>query len=139
MPRSRANIDHLAIGPSGVAVIDAKRYSGRIAVERRGGLFRERTEHLMVAGRDWTKLIDGVLAQAEAVRELLAGGPHAAVPVRALLCFVDGDWPWGGPLEVRGVPVLSPRRAAKLCAAGALPAATVTEVADALDARLVAA
>src|SRR3954465_9052994 len=68
MPRSRANIDHLAIGPSGVTVIDAKRYRGRIAVERRGGVLRERTEHLLVGGRERTKLVDGVLGQAEAVR-----------------------------------------------------------------------
>ena len=139
MPGSRGNIDHIAVGPSGVAVIDAKHYRGRIAVERRGGLFRERSEHLVVAGRDRTNLIDGVLAQADAVRALLAGGPHVTVPVRAMLCFVDGDWPWGGPLEVRGVGVLTPRRAAKLCAAGTLPAATVTEIADALQARLVPA
>lgn len=75
MPRSRANIDHLAIGPSGVIVIDAKRYSGRITVVRRGGLLRDRTEHLRVHGRDKTKLVDGVLAQADAVRAVLAGGP----------------------------------------------------------------
>ena len=30
MPGSRANIDHLLIGPSGVFVIDSKQYSGRI-------------------------------------------------------------------------------------------------------------
>jgi len=118
MPRSRANIDHLALGPSGVTVIDAKRYRGRIAVERRGGVMRERTEHLLVGGRERTKLVDGVLAQAEAVRRLLANGCHADVPVRAVLCFVDGDWPLLGRLEVRGVPVLSPRPTAKLCRAG---------------------
>ncbi len=129
MPRSRANIDHLAIGPSGVTVIDAKRYSGRIAVERRGGLLRERTEHLLVDGRDKTKLVDGVLAQADAVRAVLANGPHATVPVRSVLCFVDGDWPLFGRLEVRGVPVLPPRQTAKLCRAdGQLDAAAGQEL-----------
>ncbi|MFC5179418.1 nuclease-related domain-containing protein [Nocardioides taihuensis] len=33
IPGSRANIDHIAITPSGVYVIDAKRYRGRPAVE----------------------------------------------------------------------------------------------------------
>ena len=56
--------------------------------------------------------------------------------MRAVLCFVDGDWPWSGELEVRGVPVVAPRRAAKLCATGDVPAAVVTEIADALQARL---
>src|SRR5213592_1999593 len=30
LPRSRANIDYLAVTPSGVYVIDAKRYKGKI-------------------------------------------------------------------------------------------------------------
>jgi hypothetical protein len=32
---SRANIDHLAIGPGGVTVIDAKNYRGKVRTERR--------------------------------------------------------------------------------------------------------
>ena len=133
VPRSRASIDHIAIGPSGVAVIAAKRYRGRIEVERRGGLFREHTEHLLVGRRDCTELVDGVVAQADVVRAILADG-HATVrvPVRAVLCFVEGEWPWSGSVELRGVPVVTPQQAAKLCASGQLPAATVTEVADAL-------
>ena len=34
IPRSRANIDHLAVAPSGVYVIDAKRYKGKIEVRK---------------------------------------------------------------------------------------------------------
>jgi hypothetical protein len=34
MPRSRANIDHLAVAPSGVFVIDAKRYTGKIEIRK---------------------------------------------------------------------------------------------------------
>ncbi len=97
---------HIAVGRAGVIVIDAKRYRGRIAVERRGGLLRKRSEHLLVGGRDWTKPVDGVLAQADTVRGVLAESPHASVPVRAVLCFVDGDWPLLGRLEIRGVSVL---------------------------------
>lgn len=139
MPRSRANIDHLAIGPSGVTVIDAKRYRGRIAVERRGGLLRERTEHLLVGGRDKTKLVEGVLAQANAVRAVLADGPYATVPVRAVLCFVEGDWPLLGRLQVRSVPVLTPRQTAKLCRGeGSLSAGAVEALARVL-ARLLPA
>ena len=125
----RASIDHLAIGRAGVFVIDAKAYTGRIQVERRGGLLRSRTAHLMVGGRDKTSLVDGVLAQAEVVRAALT----AAVPVLPVLCFVDGDWPPMARLEVRGVPILWPRRAAKLCRGeGPLGAADVEAVADQL-------
>ena len=121
------DVNQLAIGPSGVTVIHAGRYAGDISVERRGA-----AEHLIIAGLDRTDVVDGVLAQAEVVRASLTGD----VPVRALLCFVDGDWPWSGPPEVRGVPVVTPRRAAKLCATGHVPAAAVAEIADALHARL---
>jgi hypothetical protein len=48
-----------------------------------------------------------------------------------------GDWPLLGGLMVRGVPVLPPRRAAKLClAAGALNSEAVKAVADDLAMRL---
>ena len=137
MPPSRGNIDHIAVGPSGVTVIDAKRYRGRIAVEHRGGLLRARTEHLRVGGREQTKLVDGVLAQADAVSQLLEGSEHHGVTVRAVLCFVDGDWPLLGRLQVRGVPILPPRHAAKLCRAeGPLDASQIERLAGELARRL---
>ncbi len=34
IPGSRANIDHIAIATSGVWVIDAKRYKGKVQVSR---------------------------------------------------------------------------------------------------------
>jgi hypothetical protein len=137
LPASRGNIDHIAIGPSGVTVIDAKRYRGRIAVEHRGSLLRPRTAHLRVGRHEQTKLVDGVLAQAEAVRQVLDGGNHATVPVRAVMCFVDGDWPLLGRLEIRGVPIIPPRHAAKLCRAdGPLGPPEVEHLASELARRL---
>ncbi len=56
MPGSRANIDHLAVAPSGVYVIDAKRYKGKIEVRR--PLFGK--SKLLIASRDKTKLLDGL-------------------------------------------------------------------------------
>ena len=61
IPKSRANIDHLAIAPSGVFVIDAKKYKGRPRVVIEGGIFRPRVEKLMVGNRDRSTLVDGVL------------------------------------------------------------------------------
>jgi hypothetical protein len=135
IPGTKANIDTLAIGPAGVFVIDAKRYKGRIAVERRGGLFTPRTEHLMVGGRDRSKLVQGVRTQVEVVRGVLAD--RADVPVRGVLCFVEGDWAMFGTLELQGVPVLPPRKTARLCSApGAVDDAQVHTIAAALAARL---
>jgi hypothetical protein len=138
VPGSSANIDHIAVGPAGVFVMDAKRYKGRIAVERRGGLFTERTEHLVVRGTDRSKLVDGIVRQVDVVRGAL--GVHGDVPVRGVLCFVDGDWPLLGTLEVRGIPVLPPRKAARLCSApGSLCREQVRAVALTLAAALVPA
>jgi hypothetical protein len=67
MPRSRANIDHVAIAPTGVWVVDTKRYTGRIEVVK-PLLGRARLE---VAGRDRTKLVDGLAKQVEAVAGLV--------------------------------------------------------------------
>jgi hypothetical protein len=140
VPGSRANIDHIAIGRPGVFVIDAKRYSGRIAVERRGGLLSPRTSHLIVGGRDKTKLVGGVIAQAEVVSAALVAAGHARVPVLPVLCFVDGDWPFMPRLEVRGVPIIWPRQTAKLCCGdGPLNPASVETVADEIARRLPAA
>lgn len=123
MPRTRANIDLLAVGPAGVLVIDAKRYRGRVEVRRRRG-------QLIVNGRDRTASVDGALRQVEAVRAAL--GP-AAVPVRGVLCFVEGWLPLFATLELRHVLICKPRRAARLCAAdGPLAPDTMRDVARAL-------
>ena len=107
IPRTRANIDHLAVTPSGVWVIDAKRYAGRPTQRIEGGLIRERTEKLLVAGRDRTNLVDGVLKQID----LVAGIVPDDVPVRGVLCFIEADWPLvGGDFRIRGVDVTWPKR-----------------------------
>jgi ribosomal protein L29 len=71
LPRSRANIDHLAIGPRGVTVIDTKNYTSKIHTETRGGLLRPRTQHLLIAGHDQTKLIDSARRQVAAIATIL--------------------------------------------------------------------
>jgi hypothetical protein len=107
LPGSLANIDHLAVSPSGVFVIDAKKYKGRprLRVERR--LLRPRVETLLVGSRNCTKVVDGVLRQVEVVRTVL----DDEVPVHGVLCFVDADWPLiGGSFTTRGVDVVWPKR-----------------------------
>ncbi|RYU14369.1 NERD domain-containing protein [Nocardioides iriomotensis] len=107
IPRSRANIDHLAVTPNGVFVIDAKKYNGRPQLKVEGGLIRPRVEKLMVGSRDCTKLVDGVLKQVDLVRDIVG----ANVPVHGVLCFVAADWPLiGGAFMTRGIDVLWPNR-----------------------------
>lgn len=107
IPRSRANIDHVAVTASGVYVIDAKKYRGRPHLKIEGGLFRPRVGRLLVGSRDCTKLVDGVLKQVEVVRGLL----DIDVPVQGVLCFVDADWPlFGGTFTTHGVQALWPKK-----------------------------
>lgn len=114
IPRTRANIDHVVVSSAGVFVVDAKKYKGRPALRVEGGLFRPRTEKLVVGGRDCTRLVDGALKQVDLVREVV---DDPAVPVTGVLCFVAADWPLiGGAFETRGVHVLWPKRLLQLVA-----------------------
>ncbi|GAA1098250.1 hypothetical protein GCM10009668_14590 [Nocardioides dubius] len=120
IPGTRANIDHIAITPTGIYVIDAKRYvNQRPALRIEGGILRPRVATLMVGGRDRTKLVDGVLSQVEIVRDIVGD----AVPVTGVLCFIDADWPLlGGAFTIRGMEVLWPKKLYPLLvASGDLP------------------
>jgi Nuclease-related domain len=110
IPGSKANIDHIAITPGGIWVIDAKRYKGRPELKIEGGIVRPRVEKLLVGRRDCTKLVDGVLKQVDVVRDLVGD-----VPVTGALCFIEADWPLiGGAFSTHGVQVLWPKRLAKV-------------------------
>lgn len=110
IPGSKANIDHIAITPGGIWVIDAKRYKGRPELKIEGGILRPRLEKLLVGRRDCTKLVDGVLKQVDVVRDLVGD-----VPVTGVLCFIEADWPLiGGAFSTRSVHVLWPKRLAKV-------------------------
>ncbi len=135
MPRSRANIDHLAIAPSGVLVIDAKRYKGKIEV-RKPFL---RSPRLLIDGRDKTKLVEGLARQQETVRaELAETAPE--MPVHACFCFLNPAGQPGGsglPLfgtpSINGFPLFYPRKLTKrLNAPGELTTESRREVAELL-------
>ena len=117
IPGSRANIDHLAVTPTGVFVIDAKKYAGRPHLKIEGGLLRPRVERLLVGSRDCTKLVDGALKQIGIVRKVIGD----QVAVQGVLCFVEADWPLlGGSFTTRGVEVMKPKKLYPLLQAGDL-------------------
>lgn len=126
MPGSRAIIDHLAVTPTSVYLIDAKRYQGRPPLRVEGGLLRPRVERLIVGRRDRTKLVDGVLKQVETVRTIVGD----QIPIRGVLCFVDADWPLiSGTFATRDVQVLwTTRLLSNFAQAGALDADAVGRV-----------
>ncbi|MBT0768795.1 NERD domain-containing protein [Kineosporia sp. J2-2] len=110
IPGSRANLDHLAVTPAGVFVIDAKNYTGRVHVRtsshRPGG-----TRNLFVGKRNCTRLVTSMHIQTQVLR----GNLHShgiGVPVTGVLCFVHAAWPFlRSAFTVDGVRVHRPGRA----------------------------
>lgn len=112
VPGTRGNIDHIAIGPSGVWIIDAKKYKGKVERRGNGGMFRS-DFRLYVGGRDRSKLVDSMGWQFDAVRAVL---PDTNIPVSLALTFVDAEWPilFRKPQRFGNVLVVWPRKLAEL-------------------------
>jgi hypothetical protein len=126
---SRANLDHLAIVPSGVWVIDAKHYRGRLERRMVGGCFTSRPV-LYVGRRDRSALITSAKRQrAEVVPRVTPD-----VTVRAALCFTGIETNlFARPFSLDGVLVTWPKALAKaLRAPGPLDADRRHELAVAL-------
>jgi hypothetical protein len=138
IPASRANIDLIAVAPSGVYVIDAKNYRGKVQ-RRASGFGRWRREQLIVRGRDRTHLADNMDYQVEVVREALrAFDGGSSIPVHAVVCFVESSWElWLTAFTVNGVHVMAPRPLRRLLRrVGPLDAGQRVQVARLLSLRL---
>ena len=113
IPRSRANIDHIALNSEGVWIIDAKEYKGTVNFS--GGIFTR--PELRVAGRQKTHLADAVRSQMDRVASALdaAAAGDGRPPVYGVLCFVGADWPlFGGTFTIKGITVAWPAATVKL-------------------------
>jgi len=133
MPRRRGNIDHIAIAPTGVYVIDAKQYSGKVRTEDLGF----RGVRLMIAERDRTKLLEGLARQLAVVRHALDSHDHADVPLHGVLCFTTGDLPRFKALEIQKHLLLTRRGLGKrLDRDGCLESPVIEQVAHALAVAL---
>lgn len=113
------HLAHLAIAPSGVWVIEARRFDGcRVDVLFTGGSAEEDRERLVVAGRDKTMLVRGLQAQHEAVAAALRAYD---VPVRGIFCILGGQLPSVWTPEIQGFLVGDAGLLAQhLCADGPL-------------------
>ncbi len=135
-PGTNANIDHLAVTPSGVWVIDAKRYRGQVVKNNVGGWFSPEIR-LYVGRRDCTAMVRAMSAQVAAVREAL-GARWAAIPVHPVLCFVNAEWRmFAKPFDVRGVLVTWPKAMRDLLARpGSCPPGSIEIIAATLEGSL---
>lgn len=100
IPGSRANIDHVAIGPGGVFVIETKSYRGKLEI---------RGDEIFISGRNRTSVIEQTWREAVAVQTVLAD--HLAVAgfdVIPVLCIHGVEFPWGKTIA-QGVRIVGPR------------------------------
>lgn len=130
IPRSRANLDHIAIVPWGVWVIDTKHYRGRLQLRtvRGNGLVPHRT--VFVGRFDKSALIRSARRQRTTVARHLPPD----VSVRAVLCFTGVELGFfARPFVLDGVLVTWPKPLARtLRSSGPLDNGRRHEVATAL-------
>jgi hypothetical protein len=116
IPGSRADIDHIAIGPSGVYVIDTNVCHG--PVERIGN-------RLFVDDRDRTDL---AIAMSHRVAAVSSALHDMRIPISRALCFVGGESPPTLPFLLRGVWIGWPVQLYRLCLLYTLTLPTNREV-----------
>jgi hypothetical protein len=97
VPGSRANLDHLAIGPDGVFVIDSKQYRGRLQLDPSWRLWHGRYP--------LAPTLRAVEFEADRAAQVLAD-PQVVVPI---VVVHGARVPWG-KVVVDGVPVVPARR-----------------------------
>jgi hypothetical protein len=98
VPGSRANIDHLAIGPGGVFVIDSKQYRGRLQLDPTGRLWHGRYP--------LAPTLRAVGFEADQAAQVL---PDPGVVVVPIVAVHGAQVPWG-KVVTKGVPVVAARR-----------------------------
>jgi hypothetical protein len=96
IPGRRFNIDHIAVAPSGIYVIDTKAWLARISPTHR---------RLLINGRERPDLLASLRRQIEAFEDRLYWtGNDEWPPITPVLCFIGAQWDmpprWVGPTLV---------------------------------------
>lgn len=97
--RERGDIDMLVVAPSGVYLVDPKKYVGRKVRNSRS------RDMFIVDGRKRPHLAESMRRQVDVVTAAMQTSPVPGVPVTAAYCFLGADLPWG-TLRVDGVAAL---------------------------------
>ena len=138
IPGTRGNIDHIFIAPTGVWVVDAKAYKGKVEQREKGPIWRRETE-VYVGRRNRTSLTKSVEKQVTAVKAALATDPSLnGTAVYGSLCFLDSEWGLlDFPFSVGSVWIAYPRALKKsLKKKGPLTRETMERIARRLDLSL---
>jgi hypothetical protein len=138
IPGTRRNIDHIFIASTGIWVVDAKAYKGKLAKRELGPIWR-RTNQVYVGRSNRSNLANGVNEQVVAVIAALRSDPSLeGTEVNAALCFLDSEWDLlESPFQIDNVWVLYGRALKKrLKKKGALSRETMERIAQRLDRSL---
>jgi hypothetical protein len=100
IPGSRANIDHLVIGPGGVFVIDSKQYRGRLRLDPSGRLWHGRYP--------LASTLQAMSFEADRAA-LVLPDPGVVVVVVPIVAVHGAQVPWG-KVVTDGVPIVPARR-----------------------------
>jgi hypothetical protein len=138
IPGTRGNIDHIFVAPTGVWVVDAKAYKGRLVRGEIGPLWR-RDHELYIRGRNRTPLAEGVVRQVDAVNAAMrADESLRGTDLHAALCLVESEWNLlDFPFQVGNVWVIYPGALKKrLRKSGPVSRETMERIARRLDLSL---
>ena len=142
IPKSRANIDHIAITKAGVFVIDAKNYKGVIEIRDKSGFFEKSAPELWVGKRNRMSLITGMKKQISIIDGILRSN-SIDMPVIGVLTFYDAEWETFSLLrkqmEVDGVLINSKGIETILSRVGTLTATEIGTIARLLATALLPA
>ncbi len=130
LPGGRENVDHVAVGPPGIVVVETKNWSGDVVVTNDG---------LRRNGRDARSAIEQVLRQVPGDRIALPSWSTVAVrPVLYLHREIDRPGPRRRAARPGGVPVSGPRDLLAIVRAGPrlLDPAGIVGLASSLDLAL---
>jgi ssDNA-binding Zn-finger/Zn-ribbon topoisomerase 1 len=98
VPGYGGNLDHVAIGPSGVWAIETKRLSGKVEISG---------DDVRIGGRRQDGIIDQAFREAIAVQVALRDQlDPLGLTVTPIICLHDGQLPWFNR-SVRGVQLVS--------------------------------
>lgn len=100
VPTTNGNIEHLVVASSGIWIIDAKNYSGKVDL-RNAGTSAQPDMALYVNNRNQTQLAEKMDWQFNAVRRVLDTVGFGVIPIYCCVCFTNAEWPmYAKPFEI---------------------------------------
>ncbi|MEV0151894.1 MULTISPECIES: nuclease-related domain-containing protein [unclassified Nonomuraea] len=103
LPNTRANVDHLVIGATGVFVIDSKKWHRRTTIRPSGG-------KLWVGRTPIDKIVRPVLFEARTVNEVLRRATGQRVEVVTVIAVHGARLPRWGAINVGGTALMRASR-----------------------------